>query len=205
MPREMKSSRPAASAPPTRPIWPTGRLRSPGQGNPARARPRRCPRQQRRPLDPSLDRAVLRPLPRFRAHHAAQLLRLPPPDHGPAAEDDRAPPRAHHQHQLDRRAGELTAVLGLRRQQGRAGCLQPLRAGRVFRQEHRLHHDQHAAGEDRDDRADQDVRVGAHALAGRGRRPDRARRSSSARAASPRAWASSPRPSMRWRRRCTRW
>ena len=39
------------------------------------ARPRRRPRQQRRPLDPALDRALLRPLPRLRADDAAQLLR----------------------------------------------------------------------------------------------------------------------------------
>ena len=41
-----------------------------------RARCRRYPDQQRRPFDPSRHREFLRPLPRFRAHHAAQLLRL---------------------------------------------------------------------------------------------------------------------------------
>ena len=39
------------------------------------ARPRRRADQQRRPLDPALDRALLRPLPRLRADDAAQLLR----------------------------------------------------------------------------------------------------------------------------------
>jgi hypothetical protein len=38
-----------------------------------------------------------------------------------------------------------------------------LRAGRVVGQGHRVHHDQHAAGEDADDRADQDVRQRADA------------------------------------------
>ena len=47
-----------------------------------RARRRRFPGQQRRALDPPLDRPVLRPLPRLRAHHAAQLLRGRAPDHG---------------------------------------------------------------------------------------------------------------------------
>src|SRR5690606_40822019 len=54
---------------------------------------------------------ILRPLPRLRADHAAELLRQPAPDHGPAADHDPAPARPHHQHQLDRRAGQLAAVL----------------------------------------------------------------------------------------------
>ena len=78
--------------------------------------------------------------------------------------------RPHHQHLLDRRAGQLAAVLGVRGFEGGAGCLQSLRPGRVQRQEHRLHHDQHAAGEDADDRADQDVRLDADPDAGRSRR-----------------------------------
>ena len=49
--------------------------------------PRRPPggrhaRQQRGPLDPPLGRAGLRPLPRLRAHDAAQLLRRDQADHG---------------------------------------------------------------------------------------------------------------------------
>ena len=49
------------------------------------------PGQQRRPLDPPR-RSInsLRPLPRFRAHDAAQLFRRAAPDHGLPAEDDRA-------------------------------------------------------------------------------------------------------------------
>ena len=55
--------------------------------------PRRCssstagrhPRQQRRPLDPALGGASLRPLPRLRAHDAAQLLRRAAADPRPAA------------------------------------------------------------------------------------------------------------------------
>ena len=57
---------------------------------PARARARRPPqrrhaRQQRGPLDPPLDRAQLRPLPRLRTHDPAQLLRRDQADHRPAA------------------------------------------------------------------------------------------------------------------------
>ena len=47
--------------------WPTEVLEQHGQ--------RRHPRQQRRPLDPPLGEALLRPLPRLRADDAAQLLR----------------------------------------------------------------------------------------------------------------------------------
>ena len=55
--------------------------RRPGRARAHRPPPRRHARQQRRPLDPPLDRAQLRPLPRLRAHDAAQLLRRDPPDH----------------------------------------------------------------------------------------------------------------------------
>ena len=110
-----------------------GRLRPAGRDGAQGARPRRRPDQQRRTLDPALDRAQLRPLPRFRAHHAAQLLRQPAPDHGLHADDDAPAQGPHHQHQLDRRAGQLAALLGLRRVEGGAGRVQPLRAGRVRR------------------------------------------------------------------------
>ena len=61
----------------------------------ARAGARRPPqrghaRQQRRPLDPALDRAQLRPLPRLRTHDAAQLLRRGQADHRAAAAHARA-------------------------------------------------------------------------------------------------------------------
>ena len=48
-------------------------------------RRRRLPDQQRRPLDPPRHRSQLRPLPRLRAHDAAELLRQPARDDGPAA------------------------------------------------------------------------------------------------------------------------
>ena len=57
-------------------------------------RPRRHPRQQRRPLDPPLDRALLRPLPRLRAHDPAQLPRRAAADPGAAADDARPASRA---------------------------------------------------------------------------------------------------------------
>ena len=58
---------------------------------------------------------LVRPLPRLRAHDAAQLFRRAAADHGLPAEDGRAETRAHHQHLVDRRAVERAAVLGLRR------------------------------------------------------------------------------------------
>ena len=48
---------------------------------------------------------------------------------------------------------------------------------RVPRQGHQLHDDQHAAGAHADDRADQDVRERAHAVAGGGGRTSSSRRS----------------------------
>ncbi len=79
----------------------------------ASAWPRRHPGQQRRAFDPPFDRGQLRPLPRLRTHHAAELLRQHPPDHGLHAGHDPAPQGPHRQHQLDRRAGQLPAVLRL--------------------------------------------------------------------------------------------
>ena len=60
--------------PPLRPLR-HRRHRPDGRRGARPARPRRRPGQQRRPLDPALDRALLRPLPRLRADDAAQLLR----------------------------------------------------------------------------------------------------------------------------------
>ena len=71
--------------------------------------------QQRRPLDPSLDHPVVRPLPRLRAHDAAQLLRVRAAHDEPAAVDDRAAQRPHRQRLVDRRADECAAVLRVRR------------------------------------------------------------------------------------------
>jgi hypothetical protein len=96
-------------------------------------RRRRFPDQQRRPLDPPRDRGQLRPLPRLRAHHAAQLLRLPARDHGAAARHGRQAQGPRGQHQLDRRADQCAALFGLRGLQGRAGRLDPLRLERVRR------------------------------------------------------------------------
>ena len=53
-----------------------------------RPRARRHAREQRGPLDPALDQAVLRPLPRLRAHDGAQLLRRGPADPRAAAAHD---------------------------------------------------------------------------------------------------------------------
>ena len=87
------------------------RHRADGQGGARRARPCRRAGEQRRPLDPPVHRADLRPLPRLRAHHAAELLRRGAADPVAAAGDAPAQPgrpqgRAHHQRQLDRRADQ---------------------------------------------------------------------------------------------------
>ena len=100
--------------PPLRPLRHRGHRPDGGRGARA-ARPRRRPGQQRRALDPALGRALLRPLPRLRAHDAAQLLRRGAADPQAAAGDARAQVGPHHQRQLDRRADEHAAVLGLRR------------------------------------------------------------------------------------------
>ena len=63
--------------------------RADGRGGARLPRPRRHPRQQRRPLDPPLGRPLLRPLPRLRADDPAQLPRRPAPDPGAAAGDAR--------------------------------------------------------------------------------------------------------------------
>ena len=65
--------------PPVRPLR-LGGHRPDGCRGAGAARPRRRPRQQRRPLDPPLDRALLRPPARLRADDAAQLLRGAAPD-----------------------------------------------------------------------------------------------------------------------------
>ena len=102
--------------------------------------------------------AVVRPVPRLRAHDAAQLLRLRAADDESAAVDDRAQVRPRRQRLVDRRADQRAAVLGLRRVEGRARVLRALRRGGVPRRGRALHDHQHAAGAHADDRADQDLR-----------------------------------------------
>ena len=89
--------------------------------DPARPRRDRRARQQRRPLDPALDRALLRPLPRLRAHDPAQLPGHDQADHRAAPAHARAQGRPRRQRLLDRRADEPAAVLGLRRVEVGAG------------------------------------------------------------------------------------
>ena len=154
---------------PGRPVRPRG-LRPPGRGDPRRARPRRHPRQQRRALDPALDRELVRPLPRLPAHDAAELLRRAEADPRVPARDARPQVRPHHQRLLDRRADQHAALLGLRREQERARRVLALdRVG--DRRRRRAHHDRlHAARAHADDRADRDLRrvPDRHARRGRG-------------------------------------
>jgi thioester reductase-like protein len=72
-------------------------------GAPARrARRHRHARQQRRALHPALRGAVAGPLPRLRAHDAAQLLRGDQARHGPAAAHEGARLRPHRERLLHR-------------------------------------------------------------------------------------------------------
>ena len=89
------------------------------------ARARRRARQQRGPLDPALDRELLRPLPRLPAHDAAQLLRRAEADPRLPAGHARAQVGPHHQRLVDRRADQHAALLGLRREQERARRASP--------------------------------------------------------------------------------
>ena len=147
------------------------RERQAREGHPEGLRPRRRAGQQRRPLHPPLAGAVVRPLPRLRAHDAAQLLRLRAPDDEPAAVDDGAQERARDQRLVDRRADQRAALLGLRGVEGRARVVRALRGVRVPRRGRALHEHQHAAGAHADDRADQDLRGDADRSSRRRRRP----------------------------------
>ena len=124
----------------------------------AAAWPRRHPDQQRRSLDPALDRPLLRPLPRLRADHPAQLLRGGEADPEAAAGDARAALGPDREHQLDRRADQHPALLGLRGLEGGARRVLALRRLGDRRRGGGDHHDPHAAGANADDQAHQDVR-----------------------------------------------
>ncbi len=128
------------------------------RGEPAR-RPRvdRHAGQQRGPLDPPLDRAQPRPLPRLRAHRPAQLPRHDQADDGPAPAHARAPVRPRRQRVLDRRADQPAALQRLRGVEGRARCLDARGVVRGHRRQHHLHDHPHALGPNADDRADQDL------------------------------------------------
>ena len=115
----------------TRPTSPTSRT-STGWPQEVLERARRRGRadQQRRPLDPALGRALVRPLPRLRAHDAAELLRRAEADPRVHAGDARAQVRPHHQRELDRRADEHAALLGVRGLEVRARRVLALRGAR---------------------------------------------------------------------------
>ena len=72
-----------------RPVRPRRHRPAGGRGAGAARRHRRAG-EQRRPLDPPLGEGLVRPLPRLRAHHAAQLLRRAQADPGLPARDARA-------------------------------------------------------------------------------------------------------------------
>ncbi|CAA9523606.1 MAG: Oxidoreductase, short-chain dehydrogenase/reductase family, partial [uncultured Solirubrobacteraceae bacterium] len=139
--------------------------------DPRRASRRRHPRQQRGPLDPPLDRAEPRSLPRLRADDAAELLRRDPAHDGAAPAHARAQVRPHHPDLVDRRADEPAALQRVRGVEG--GARRVDARGRVGddRRQRPLHDDPHAAREDADDRADEDLRRVPDAHARRGRRP----------------------------------
>ncbi len=132
-------------------------------------RPGRHPRQQRGPLDPPLGRALLRPLPRLRAHDAAQLLRAGPADPRAAAAHARArvgPDRERVARSACRRARRASPPTSRRRPRSTrsAGASQPRCSATAC-----VHDDPHAARAHADDRADDDLRrlPGDHAGGGR--------------------------------------
>ena len=134
--RSSRRAAPPTSTRPTSPTWSRSKGCSSGC-SPTTAR--RHAGQQRRPLDPPLDRAQLRPLPRLRADDPAQLLRRDQADHGAAAAHARARLGPHRQRLLDRRADQPAALLRLRRLQGRARRLDPRGGLRGDRRRRHLH------------------------------------------------------------------
>ena len=103
------------------------------------ARRHRRAREQRRALDPPERGALLRPLPRLRAHDAAQLLRRAQADLGLPARHARAQVGPHHQRVVDRRADEHPAILGVRGVEVGARRLHPLRRPRVPGRQREVH------------------------------------------------------------------
>jgi nucleoside-diphosphate-sugar epimerase len=127
----------------------------------------RCPDQQRRSFHSSGHRKLLRSFPRFRADDAAQLFRRPQGQHGCPAENAGTEARPYHQYFLDWRTDQCAAFFGLCRVKGCARCLGALCRFGVRRSRYFLHDDQHAAGQDANDCADQNLRSGANPDAGR--------------------------------------
>ena len=134
-----------------------------------RARRHRHPGQQRGPLDPPLGGALVRPLPRLRAHDAAELLRRAQADPRLPAGHARAQERPHHQRLVDRGADEHAALLGLRGLEGGARRVLPLRGAGVRRRQRQVHDRLHAARANADDRADRHLQGLPDAHPGRGR------------------------------------
>ena len=114
--------------------------------------------QQRRPLDPALAEAQRGPVPRLRAHHAAQLLRRDPAGDGPAAEDARAEVRPRRERLLDRGAHQPAPVLAYVASKAALDAWSNVVSRRAGRRRRLVHQHPHAAGAHADDRADQDVR-----------------------------------------------
>ena len=100
---------------------------------------------------------------------------------------------------LDRRAVQRAPLFGLRRVEGGARFVLGVRRVRIPRQGHPFHDHQHAARAHADDRADEDLRERADAVAGGSRRTSSSRRSCTVPCGSRRAWASSAPSPMRSR------
>ncbi len=108
---------------------------------------------------------LLRSLPRLRAHDAAELLRRAEADLRLHARHARAQVGPHHQRQLDRRADQHAALLGLRGVEVRARRLLALRGARGAGRQRQVHHRLHAARAHADDRADRHLQGLPHAHA----------------------------------------
>ena len=125
----------------------------------------------------------------------------------PAMQRQQSRPR--RQRQLDRRADQPAALLGVRRVQGRPGLVVQRGGQRGRRQRHHVHQHPHAAGADADDRADQALRQVPDDQPGAGRRHRRSGRWWSGRTRSTPPSATSAPSRTRWPPRrpsgCSTW
>ena len=134
---------------------------------------RRHARQQRRALDPALDRAELRPLPRLRAHDPAQLLRHDQADHrrccrtcaSAGSATSSTSPSIGVQTNPPRFSAYVASKAAL-------DAFTRVVASETIGDQRHVHDDPHAARAHADDRADEDVRLVPDDQRRGGRRPD---------------------------------
>ena len=131
------------------------RARRAARGGRAR---RRHSGEQRGPLDPPLDRRELRPLPRLRAHDAAELLRRRAAHARAAPRHARAAAGSRRQREHARGPDDHAALLRLPRLEGRARGVHARRRRRVPGRRRALHDRPHAACAHADEPGDEALR-----------------------------------------------